>query len=511
MPRDLAIVEGDGPVAEDLIGFVPLAGDEERVPRLAGADRRGDRLRPIHDRDDVLGAAHSGLYLPNDRGGVLASRIVGRDDDQVGEPRGGGAHQRPLSPVSIAAAAEEAVEPLGSERAHGFERARERVGGVRVVDENLEGLPFVHGLETPRDGLHGREAVGDRLGRRSRGVGGRECGQRVRYVERAAKAEGDRDRPVGIPNPESRACRIQPDVRGRHLRPAAGAESERRTVGMGPHPAPRRIVLIRHAGHFLRVVAAIGGTEELRFRVSVRFHVAVKVQMVLRQVGEDSDVECHAIGPILLQRVRGDLHHDGRGAARSPATKEPLEIGSLGRRVRRGRRFPVELVSDGADESGPLPACRERGPNQVRGRGLSVGPGHADQGHLAGRMIRLLGGQDRERAARALDPHLRDRRVGHVPLDDGRQGAGGRRRLHVRMAVGGESGRRDEEISPLYRARVVLHPPPFPLEAPAGVEGRENSRQCRDVANPRRDHAPRGESVREHGVSRRTELPGGGD
>ena len=68
--------------------------------------------------------------------GVLAARIVVGDDDAVGEPRGDLAHHRPLAGIAVAAAAEHHDEPAAAMRAERREHGLERVGRVRVIDDD---------------------------------------------------------------------------------------------------------------------------------------------------------------------------------------------------------------------------------------------------------------------------------------------------------------------------------------------------------------------------------------
>ena len=78
------------------------------APRLV--QRRRDGGQPVGD-PQVRRAAHSLLDVVDDGLGILGARIVGRHDGQVGELRGDPAHERPLAPVPVAAAAEHHDQP----------------------------------------------------------------------------------------------------------------------------------------------------------------------------------------------------------------------------------------------------------------------------------------------------------------------------------------------------------------------------------------------------------------
>src|SRR6516225_6835370 len=47
LPGDLAVVEADRPVAEDLVGLVALPGDQDHVVLLGALERQLDRAAPV--------------------------------------------------------------------------------------------------------------------------------------------------------------------------------------------------------------------------------------------------------------------------------------------------------------------------------------------------------------------------------------------------------------------------------------------------------------------------------
>src|SRR5262249_52085834 len=86
--------------------LVALARDHDDVARLRALERPGDRA-PTIDLDLRL-AHHARQHLVDDRAWILAARVVGRHDRRIGERRSDAAHERPLLPVALAAAAEDA-------------------------------------------------------------------------------------------------------------------------------------------------------------------------------------------------------------------------------------------------------------------------------------------------------------------------------------------------------------------------------------------------------------------
>ena len=107
LARDLPVVEGDDPVGELLSLLVAFAGDDDDVPLPGPLERGCDRRLAVGL--DLRIAGHPGDDLVDDRLRVLAPRVVGRDDRRVGEAGGDVAHERPLAPVAVAAAAEDAT------------------------------------------------------------------------------------------------------------------------------------------------------------------------------------------------------------------------------------------------------------------------------------------------------------------------------------------------------------------------------------------------------------------
>jgi hypothetical protein len=113
--------------------------------------------------------------------------------------------------------------------------------------------------------------------------------------------------------------------------------------------------------HELREEAPLGG--------EIGVEVAVKVEVVMRQVGEDGGGEAHAGHAILLQGVRGDLHGDGI-ATRLRAARQQGVKGFRGRRRQAGREdFLADLVADGAQRDDLAPGgAQHRGHQQHRRR-----------------------------------------------------------------------------------------------------------------------------------------------
>src|SRR4051794_37448517 len=105
LANDLAIVERQLPAGDLLPLLVPLARDDDDVPRPGQLERPSDRPPPIEL--DLYFTVSSYENLVDDRLRLLAPRVVRGDDRHIGQRRGDMAHLRALAAVAVAAAAED--------------------------------------------------------------------------------------------------------------------------------------------------------------------------------------------------------------------------------------------------------------------------------------------------------------------------------------------------------------------------------------------------------------------
>src|SRR3954454_21783906 len=114
-----------GAVADDLAGFMTFPGGDQHVACPTLPDCRMNGLGPISAFARTL------RTLPNlgaDRGGLFGARVVVGHDHGVALLDRDPAHDRPLAPVPVAAAAEHAYEPSLSEGTKRVEHMGQRVG-----------------------------------------------------------------------------------------------------------------------------------------------------------------------------------------------------------------------------------------------------------------------------------------------------------------------------------------------------------------------------------------------
>ncbi len=143
--------------------------------------------------------------------------------------------------------------------------------------------------------------------------------------------------------------------------------------------------------------------EEALLGLVVGLHVAVKIEMVARQVREDGDVEAAALHAVERERVGGDLHRRGARPVRDHLGQQLLD-------QRRFRRGAVRLdaaapraIADRPEKPGGAVPPREDRLEQRRRRGLAVGARHGREHELLRRISVQARRQQRERPPRRGD------------------------------------------------------------------------------------------------------------
>ena len=163
--------------ADDLAGLVALAGDQQHVAVAEQPHARANGLRPVAD---LARPGSAGEDLGADGRRRLAPRIVVGYDDMMRMFAGDAAHDRTLALVTVAPAAEHDVEPAGSEGPQRLERRPQRVGLVRVVDDDQRTAHAAGYLEAALDAFELFEGGQHAAGRLTGGNGEAGGEQRVR-------------------------------------------------------------------------------------------------------------------------------------------------------------------------------------------------------------------------------------------------------------------------------------------------------------------------------------------
>src|SRR5207253_8156732 len=108
--------------ADDLIIFMPLAGNEHHVAAVRLADGGADRLTTVrhqvilHMTAAFQRITYTSLYFTEDCHRVLGSRIIGRQDHHITVFHGCASHLGPLATIPVTTAAEDCNDPSGLQR-----------------------------------------------------------------------------------------------------------------------------------------------------------------------------------------------------------------------------------------------------------------------------------------------------------------------------------------------------------------------------------------------------------
>jgi hypothetical protein len=208
-----------------------------------------------------------------------------------------------------------------------------------------------------------------------------------------------------------------------------------------------------HAGDQRRPLLA-GDLEQPPLGAEVVLHVAVEVEVVLREVRERRDVPGDGVGAVQLQGVGADLHDARDVATVAHRAERPLQVDRLGRRAHDGLLDAADPRGDGAQQAGPATGGLQQRPGQERGGRLAVGAGDPDH-RQRGRRIAGQPGRGRgHRGAHVVDDDLGDRGAQRVVDDERRRAALDRLGGEV-VAVAAEAADAEEDGAGLDHPGVV--------------------------------------------------------
>ena len=347
-----------------------------------------------------------------------------------------------------------------------------------VIHDDEERLPRPHLLEPAGDRLHAAERASDGVGRQPQCPPDADGGQEVHHIVLADQRRGEREPARRRVDGQAHAV----EGRGPLGRPHAGAATEAIGQGVeaepGDHACAGRIVAV-HDGDAARLGRGGQQLEEPALGAAVLVEGAVEVEVILREVGEDADVERERVDARERQRVRADLHRHPANAARTHGGQHRLDLERLRRRLAGGPDLVADDVLDRAENPGGASADAQQRVDQVRGRRLAVRARDADQRQGAGGMVPVGAGQRGERAARRWDDDL-----GHGNVGD-RLALGHHQRSTAPDGVGHEA------------PRVLLEAGHGHEDVAAGDPPRVGG-QPRDRPRRRADHPLVGQCVQQH-------------
>ena len=294
---------------------------------------------------------------------------------------------------------------------------------------------------------------------------GPQGGEQVAGVE--APEERAREDALAHRRHDLHAHALGPDLQAAGAHPGPGLVAEAVAEGFGPGrqaPQDRRaegVVQVHDRGPQALEL------EQAQLRLAVGLQVAVVIQVVAGQVGEDRHVEGNAAHPPLVECVGGHLHGHVAHPPAPEVGQEPVHGDGVGGGVAARVKLAEDAVAERPEDAAGLAAERRpvRGQglgDQVAHRGLAVRPG--DAGHpevrrrVAEEAVRhqphapLQVGDPDDGHPRALG-HRRDQGL----LDHG-AGPAGERVVDEPPAVGGAAGQGEEQVSRAHLPAVEGEP-----------------------------------------------------
>jgi hypothetical protein len=150
--------------------------------------------------------------------------------------------------------------------------------------------------------------------------------------------------------------------RGAEVRVRAGGREARDGRRLRQQTPAVRVVGVHDGGR-----ARFAQVEQAPLRGEVTLHVAVKIEVIARQVREDRDVEPAALRAVERERVRGDLHRGGGHPLGDQLGEDLLDHGRLGSGAVRLDRAAAGPIAGRPDEPGrPPPRLEDRGEQSRR-------------------------------------------------------------------------------------------------------------------------------------------------
>ena len=199
-PGNFDVVKGNSAFAAHLDFFVALSSNEDDVSGLSFADGQSDGGVAI-GLHGVLraGALQANHRVIDDSQRVFTARVVGGEDHKIAASSCGFAHQGTLSPVTIAAAAEERdnaafLSGLRDELSRERGEISQGVVGVRIVHHYGKRLAAINPLKAAGNTSEGSDSFGDRLRVAISGVGRSDRGEDVIDIDFPDQGRPDRNR-----------------------------------------------------------------------------------------------------------------------------------------------------------------------------------------------------------------------------------------------------------------------------------------------------------------------------
>jgi hypothetical protein len=285
---------------------------------------------------------------------ILRARIIGGENDMVGQAAGDFSHHGALGPVAITPAAEDDNHAALGQLPGRLQEVGKGQVGVCEIHHDGERLTQSDGFKAAWDTLERADTGGDGAEGKPQPKGGGRRGQKVVKVRAPNQGRFHGDGAIGRRQGEPGAAKAQACALDRDgfAVPLDAVEKDF-SLGHLLQLEPVRIVSVEYGqGGWLRP----SPQEELLLGLKVILHGLVEVQVVASQVGENGRSKGTAVDAIENQAMGRDLHHRPARAGIAQFGQETLQV----KRLRRG-------LASGNDTAGGVVFHRAEQPHALTG------------------------------------------------------------------------------------------------------------------------------------------------
>ncbi|MCY1413273.1 hypothetical protein D9M71_287010 [compost metagenome] len=394
-----------------LIVLMPLAGQDDDIVNASTGNQLRNGRATTGNEFDGIGLGKARADIGEDLLRIFSARVVIGDQHTIRQALGHFGHQRTLTAITVATAAEQAQQLAFGMRAQCLQHLLQGIGGMRVIDHHQRLAAATQALHAPDRAFQHRGDLENFVQRVIQGHQGADRREHVAQVEAPEQAAAQRVLTLGSDDHGAHAIIIEmrfAAVQRSGWILQAVADQARLTL-LGCQPPTKVVIEVDHPATQVRPA------EQARLGVFVGLHAAVVIEVITGQVGHHRDVECQGGDPALVQGMGRHFHGHGLG----PGLLQVVEGGLHGDRVRRGQatalQGAIEAGTEGADQTAVLTEQVQRLGHQLGDAGLAVGTGDTHQVEQTAWLTIETPGDVRELRRQALDRnqrHFGDRQHG---------------------------------------------------------------------------------------------------
>ena len=184
----------------------------------------------------------------------------------------------------------------------------------------------------------------------------------------------------------------------------------------------------------------------------IAFHIAVIIEMILRQICKPNACKAQSCQSLLIERVRRALHDDIFTAGVRHACEHAMQRERIGRRMLGRQRDVSDLIVNGSDQPGLMASRLQDVFDHIADGRFPIGAGHANQTQTARGIAVPVAADDAVGVMRIAADNLIFQSNGAFTQDGGRAGLCGLYR--VIMPVGARAADTDKQRPRLHLPRI---------------------------------------------------------